>query len=96
MTAHSPSNSSVKTYLLVFLGLAILTGLTVSISYMHLAHRLAVALAFVISLAKCALIAAFFMHLKSEKLGVMAFLFVGLIFVAVLIAAVVPDIGLIN
>ncbi len=96
MNQPSPAHSSVKSYLLVFLGLAVLTGLTVSISYMHLAHRVAVTLAFVISLAKCALIAAFFMHLKSERIGVSAFLFVGLIFVAVLIAAIVPDIGLIK
>lgn len=96
MNDNSQSHSSVKTYLLVFAGLGVLTALTVSLSYMHLSHKVGITLAGLIALAKCTLIAAFFMHLKSEKRGVSAFLFVGLIFVLVLIAAIVPDIGILK
>jgi caa(3)-type oxidase subunit IV len=96
MNHDTAAHSSVKTYLFVFVGLAILTGLTVSLSYMHLPHKLGILLAALISLSKCVLIASFFMHLKSEKMGIGAFLFVGLILVAVLIAALIPDVGFIR
>lgn len=93
MSHESTAHSSVKTYLLVFLGLGILTGLTVSLSYMNFSHSVGITLAALISLAKCVLIATFFMHLKTERWGVWSFLLVGLILVAGLLITLIPDIG---
>jgi caa(3)-type oxidase subunit IV len=90
------SHSNVKTYLLVFAGLAILTGLTVSLSYMGLSHGKGIFLAACIALTKCFLIATFFMHLKSEKRSIGAFFLIGVVFVIVLVAALIPDIGIVK
>lgn len=96
MTEPHANHGSIKTYLMVFVGLGLLTALTVSLSYLNLSHHTGIFLAALIALAKCALIAAFFMHLRSERLAVGAFFFVGLIFVIVLVAAVIPDIGMVG
>ncbi len=90
---HHPS---VKVYLLVFAGLALLTGLTVALSYMGLPHKRAIALAGLIALTKVVLIASFFMHLKVEKRGLIAMLLVALFFVAVLVGSLIQDIGLLS
>jgi cytochrome c oxidase subunit 4 len=87
---------SVKPYLLVFGGLAILTGTTVWLSYLGLPHKTAILIASLIALTKCSLIAAFFMHLRFEKKGIYAILFTALFFVGVLIFALIPDIGIVK
>jgi caa(3)-type oxidase subunit IV len=54
------------------------TLITVGVSYLHLARPAAIALALVIATAKAGLVAAFFMHLISEKrviYGVLALTF---------------------
>lgn len=89
---HTP----VRTYLWVFASLAALTGLTVILSYLSLSHGKAVVLASLIAIAKCTLIAAFFMHLRSEKKSIHAIFFTALFFVAVLLLAILPDIGIIQ
>lgn len=85
--------SPVPLYAAVFGGLAILTGVTVFLSYLHLSHRVAIPLAVLIALTKCTLIASVFMHLKWEGKTIRALLFTGLFLVAVLVLAVLPDIG---
>jgi cytochrome c oxidase subunit 4 len=57
----------VRSYLVVFVALLCLTLITVGVSYLHLARPAAIALALVIATAKAGLVAAFFMHLISEK-----------------------------
>ncbi|MCG3205108.1 MAG: hypothetical protein KCHDKBKB_01825 [Elusimicrobia bacterium] len=96
MTDQATSHSSVKSYLLVFLGLAILTGCTVLLSYAGLPHSTAVALAALIALFKCALIATFFMHLRFEQKGFVYMILVALFFVGVLIASLIKDIGVLS
>lgn len=91
--AHHPS---VKGYLLVFIALGILTGLTVSLSYMHLSHHVGIACAALIAATKCALIATFFMHLKTENRGITLTMFTALFLVIVLIGALIPDIGIVQ
>jgi caa(3)-type oxidase subunit IV len=93
MTAHS---TSTKATLLVFTGLAILTGVTVSSSYMGLPRPLAISVAGLIALAKVCLIAAFFMHLRFEKRGIYLVIFTAFFFVAVLVFALIPDIGFLH
>jgi len=90
------SHVSVKAYLLVFGGLAMLTGLTVALSYAGFPRRIAICLAGLIALTKCSLIAAFFMHLKLEKKAIYAILITALFLVGALVSALVPDIGIIR
>jgi cytochrome c oxidase subunit 4 len=96
MNNSNPHHSSIKTYLLVFFGLAILTGCTVGLSYLGLPHHTAIALAALIALVKCTLIATFFMHLRFESKGIYALILTGLFFVGVLIVSIIPDIGLVK
>ncbi len=96
MDQNAPAHSSVKAYLLVFAALAALTGVTVVLSYLHLPLKAAVPLAGLIALVKCGLIAAFFMHLRFERKTIHALFFSALFLVAVLVLAILPDIGLIQ
>ena len=57
----------IRKYLVVFGMLAILTGVTVGISYMKLPTWQAITLALVVATVKGSLVAAFFMHLLSER-----------------------------
>jgi len=91
---HLEQKHSVKPYLLVFLALAILTGLTVILSYAGLPHGMAILVASIIALVKCTLIAAFFMHLRFESKGIYAFIFAALFFLLGLILSLIPDIGI--
>jgi cytochrome c oxidase subunit 4 len=55
-----------KTYVLVWVGLLILTGITVSLAGMDLG-RLSIVVVLIIAAVKSALVLNFFMHLKYEK-----------------------------
>ena len=57
----------VRGYLAVFGTLFVLTIVTVAVSYLHLPHVPAVAVALTIAAFKATLVALFFMHLKSER-----------------------------
>ena len=57
----------IKIYIRVFAALAILTVLTVAVAYFHLPIFWAVLIALSIASVKGSLVAAFFMHLVSEK-----------------------------
>jgi len=55
-----------KTYVLVWVGLILLTGVTVSVAGMNLG-RLGIIVALVIAAFKSGLVLSYFMHLKYEK-----------------------------
>ncbi|MGQ9646701.1 MAG: cytochrome C oxidase subunit IV family protein [Thermodesulfobacteriota bacterium] len=55
-----------KTYVLVWVGLVILTGMTVSLAGMDFG-RLSIVVVLIIAAVKSALVLNFFMHLKYEK-----------------------------
>ena len=57
----------VKVYLTVFAALAVLTVVTVGISYLHLATAYAITVALVVATVKAGLVAAYFMHLITEQ-----------------------------
>lgn len=57
----------IRRYLIVFGALAVLTIVTVAISQLHLPTREAILLALVVATIKGSLVAAFFMHLLSER-----------------------------
>ena len=67
MHSQEAVQKQVKTYVRVFLALAILTALTVGVSYLKLPVRMAVLAALVIASIKSSMVAAFFMHLSNEK-----------------------------
>jgi cytochrome c oxidase subunit IV len=77
--------AQVRGYMFVFGALLLLTVATIGVSYLRLPETPAVAIGLSIALVKAALVAMYFMHLKSEKpmvywpLGLTAFLFVGLL-----------------
>ena len=57
----------VRAYILVFVSLMFLTLVTVTVSYLHLPVRQAIAVALLIATVKGSLVACYFMHLISEK-----------------------------
>ena len=69
MAAHTEEEiqKHVKIYMGVFAALAGLTIITVSISYLNLTMTVAIIVALFVALVKAGLVAAFFMHLISER-----------------------------
>ena len=57
----------IRTYMIVFAALAVLTVVTVAVYYLHLSVGKAIVLALIIASVKAALVACYFMHLMSEK-----------------------------
>lgn len=57
----------VRVYITVFVSLAVLTGVTVGVSYLHMPKLPAIALALTVAIAKGSLVALYFMHLVSER-----------------------------
>jgi cytochrome c oxidase subunit 4 len=59
--------SHLRVYVMVFVALAVLTIVTVGISYLHLPTALAITVAMVVATVKASLVAGYFMHLLSEE-----------------------------
>jgi cytochrome c oxidase subunit 4 len=78
---HGDVDHHVRAAYYVFGSLLVLTGFTVGAYFLHLPHNLAIALALLIATVKGTLVAAWFMHLVSERrmiywmLGLTAVLF---------------------
>ena len=75
----------VRTYVMVFASLLVLTGVTVGVYYLHLPVLPAIGLALVIATIKATLVACFFMHLISEKHLIFAVLLLTVMFFVVLL-----------
>ena len=84
---HAPEEikKHVKIYISVFVALAALTVITVTVSYLHLPIHQAVLVALAIATIKGSLVALFFMHLISEKQIIYWVLGLAFIFFAVLL-----------
>ena len=69
MDAHSADDikKSVKTYMMVFGALMVLTIITVGVSYVHLPVAAAVTVALIVATIKGSMVAMFFMHLVHER-----------------------------
>ena len=70
MSSHDDAESikkQTRAYIKVFVGLMILTVVTVAVAYLHMPVGLAVAVALVIALFKGTLVAGVFMHLFDER-----------------------------
>lgn len=70
----------VRTYLIVFASLLVLTIVTVGISYLHLPVLPAIGLALLVALIKGSLVACYFMHLISERRLIYAVLLLTVLF----------------
>ena len=79
--AHAAAHASKSTYWLIALVLGILTLLEVAVFYVPLLHSVIVPMLLVLSSAKFALVAMFFMHLKFDK-PILTTLFAGGLVVA--------------
>lgn len=77
--------AEIRRYLIVFGALAVLTIITVAISQFHLPTWQAVTLALVVATVKGSLVAAFFMHLISERKLIYAVLVLTVFFFGVML-----------
>ncbi len=86
MSGHSPDeiHQEVRKYFMVFGALAVLTGVTVGVSYLDLTSGLAITLAMIIATVKGSLVAGYFMHLLDEKKLIYSILLLTLAFFVVL------------
>lgn len=92
MTEHATSHRpNVRLYLMVFGVLMVLTVVTVLVSYWHLPPVLAITLGLAIATVKVGLVAAFFMHLKGERVLIYGLLGVTLFFMAILFILPITD-----
>ena len=76
----------VKTYIAVFIALMVLTVATVLVSYLQLDTHKAIAVALAIATVKAGLVAAYFMHLVSERKLIYYVLVLTIVFFVVLMA----------
>ena len=67
MGDHADIDRQVRTYILIFATLMVLTIITVAISRLHLSIPVAVTIALIVALIKGGLVASYFMHLLSER-----------------------------
>ncbi|MHB8487544.1 MAG: cytochrome C oxidase subunit IV family protein [Candidatus Acidiferrales bacterium] len=87
---HQPGTK--KLFMWVWFWLLILTGVEVLLAYMKLEPRLMLILLIGLSLIKSALIVAYFMHLRFEKIGLFLVIVPTLVFCLVMILIFVfPD-----
>jgi cytochrome c oxidase subunit 4 len=92
MTDHAPhAHGSPLRYLLVFLGLLVLTVVTYVTGRMHLGGW-ALPLALVIASTKAGLVLAFFMHLWDTRGAPLVAMAVSLLFIVTLLALVFGDV----
>ena len=80
----------VKVYVMVFSALAVLTVVTVAISYLQLPTSYAIGIALVVATVKASLVALYFMHLISEEKVILWLL---LLCAAFLVALMVLPVG---
>ncbi len=80
-----------KIYVAVFGALMMLTLITVTVSYLHLSTPLTIAVALLIATIKGSLVAAYFMHLISERKAIYSILILTVLFFIVLM--IVPSFG---
>jgi len=79
-----------RIYITIFAALAVLTVVTVAVSRLEFLHQrpgLAITVALIIASIKAGLVAAYFMHLISERKAIYSILALTLVFFAILMAS---------
>ena len=87
---HGPSY---KDYIMIFIGLMVLTTATILISYTGFGEGLKTFLAFAIATVKALLVALIFMHLRYEKGTIVIFAVAPILLAVLFILAISPDVG---
>ncbi len=82
--AHDVSKH-IKTYMIVFVGLCIMTGVTVWVASFEFTVAMGITVALIIATFKGSLVASFFMHLVGEKKSIIWILILTAFFFAFLI-----------
>ena len=85
---HGPS------YYTIFFALAVLTGLTVGVSYVDFGQVGGVVVAMAIASVKATLVLLFFMHVKTELSSIWVVIGFPLVLCVILVFALVPDVML--
>ena len=80
-----------RTYVVTWFWLLIITGLEIGVVYVRLARGLLITALMVLALMKAALIVAYFMHLRYERLNMVFAIIAPLILILVLFAGIAPD-----
>ena len=94
MTEQIHHGPSYKDYVMVFVALAVLTSMTVAISYSgFLGDKLKEVLAFTIATVKALIVAMLFMHLRWEPRTIVIFAIVPILLAIMFILAIAPDVG---
>lgn len=87
-TTHEEPN-----YMMVFGWLIVLTVVEVGVVYLHLPKAAMVAALVLMALAKAFLVAWYFMHLKSEKVALIAMVGLPLLLLIDLFLGLMPDVA---
>ena len=93
MAEHEHHGPSTKNYIMIFVALAILTTMTVLISYTSLGAGTKAFLAFSIASIKALLVALIFMNLRFEPRTIIIFAVSPIVLAIWFIMAIRPDIG---
>ncbi|MGZ8432228.1 MAG: cytochrome C oxidase subunit IV family protein [Candidatus Deferrimicrobiaceae bacterium] len=83
-------DSGIRTYIVVWGALIVLTAVTVSVSYVYLG-LMNVVVALLIASVKASLVALFFMHLRYESRLVWGFALTPIFFLVLIIAGTLSD-----
>ena len=83
-------DSGIRTYIVVWGALIVLTAVTVAVSYVHLG-LMNVVVALLIASVKASLVALFFMHLRYENRLVWGFALTPIFFLVLIIAGTLSD-----
>jgi caa(3)-type oxidase subunit IV len=88
---HAVEHPSEKSYIRIFVLLFILSSSAYFVDLIHFPNAMKWTLLVIIALMKASLIAAFFMHLRYERLGLIYVLVLPLLLLVGLIVAIMPD-----
>jgi cytochrome c oxidase subunit 4 len=91
VTTHAPEGATTKLFLMVWIGLLILTMVEVFLAYMHTPLHIMLIILIGLSTIKAAMIIAYFMHMKYEKVSLAVILFPMTVFCICAMFIVVPD-----
>ena len=89
--AEAHPHPTAKLFVMVWVGLVVLTGIEVWLGYIQLEPGLMLALLLSLSVVKAAMIISFFMHLRFERLSLALWLMPALVICICLMAIFFPD-----
>ena len=93
MSEHA-KHPSTRDYLTVFAALAVLTSITVAISYTGMGQGIREVFALLIATVKMVLVASLFIHLRFEPRIIVVFALAPLVLALFFILAIHPDVGI--